>query len=138
MLASALPDRLDGVRAVELGCGLAVPSLVAAARGAEVTAVDWAADAIDLLAENAARNGVAVTGVHADWREFDGDFDLVLAADVLYEARNVGPLAALVPRLAPRGLVALAGRPYEAAFLDLVRFERLAERVVVVTRASAA
>jgi len=32
-LAEALPDRLDGVRVVELGCGLGVPSLVAAARG---------------------------------------------------------------------------------------------------------
>ena len=39
----ALPERLDGLRVLELGCGLGVPSLVAAARGANVTAVDWAA-----------------------------------------------------------------------------------------------
>ena len=32
-LAHALPERLDGVRVVELGAGLGVPSLVAAARG---------------------------------------------------------------------------------------------------------
>ena len=37
-LARALPTRLDGLRVVELGCGLGVPSLAAAARGAEVTA----------------------------------------------------------------------------------------------------
>jgi predicted nicotinamide N-methyase len=37
-LAAALPAQLGGVRVVELGCGLGVPSLVAAARGAEVTA----------------------------------------------------------------------------------------------------
>ena len=48
-LAEALPDDLVGLTVVELGCGLGVPSLVAAARGARVTAVDWAADAIDLL-----------------------------------------------------------------------------------------
>jgi hypothetical protein len=76
--------------------------------------------------------------VRADWREFEGAFDLALAADVLYEARNVGPLAALLPRVAPRGLVALAGRPYEAEFLELVAFEHVAERVVAVTRASTA
>jgi predicted nicotinamide N-methyase len=137
-LAAALPGRLDGARVVELGCGLAVPSLVAAARGADVTAVDWAAAAIELLAETAAANGVAVTGVRADWRAFEGEFDLALAADVLYEARNVGPLAALLPRVAPRALVALAGRPYEAEFLALVAFERVSERVVSVTRASTA
>src|SRR5213082_821919 len=65
-LAHALPEDLEGVRVVELGCGLGVPALVAAARGAEVTAVDWAAEAIALLRENAARNHVALDAVHAD------------------------------------------------------------------------
>src|SRR5207253_8603444 len=59
-LAQALPARLDGVRVIELGCGLGVPSLVAAARGARVTAVDWAAGAIALLRANAAAYGLAV------------------------------------------------------------------------------
>jgi predicted nicotinamide N-methyase len=119
-LAHALPDDLAGVRVVELGCGLGVPSLVAAARGAEVTAVDWAGDAIDLLRENAERNGLTLEAVRADWRSFDGPFDLALAADVLYEARNVEPLAELVLRLAPQALVGLAGRPYEREFLERV------------------
>jgi predicted nicotinamide N-methyase len=116
-LARALPRRLEGVGVVELGCGLGVPSLVAAARGAHVTATDWADDAIELLRENAARNGVAVDARAVDWREVDGRFDLVLAADVLYEHRNVEPLLELLPRLAPEALVALAGRPYEDEFL---------------------
>jgi predicted nicotinamide N-methyase len=120
-LAHELPERLDGARVVELGCGLGVPSLVAAARGAQVTAVDWAADAIALLRENAARNKVSVDAVHADWRRFDGSFDLALAADVLYEARNVEPLARLLSRIAPLSLVGLAGRPYEREFLERVR-----------------
>ena len=119
-LAEALPEHLDRVRVVELGCGLGVPSLVAAARGAEVIAVDWAEDAIALLQENAARNGLELEAVRADWRAFDGTFDLALAADVLYEARNVDPLAELVLRLAPQALVGLAGRPYEREFLERV------------------
>jgi predicted nicotinamide N-methyase len=133
-LARALPEDLGGVRVVELGCGLGVPSLVAAARGARVTAVDWAKDAIELLCENAARNGLELHAVHADWRTFEGEFDLALAADVLYEARNVGPLAALLPRLAPEALVALAGRPHEPAFLARVPHEGVAARIVRVTR----
>src|SRR5215213_7571289 len=48
-LARVLPAELEGVRVVDVGCGLGVPSLVAAARSARVTATDWAADAIDLL-----------------------------------------------------------------------------------------
>jgi predicted nicotinamide N-methyase len=118
-LAEALPE-VAGLRVVELGCGLGVPSLVAAARGATVTAVDWAADAIALLRENAARNGLELEAVRADWRSFEGSFDLALAADVLYEERNVEPLVELMLRLAPRALVGLAGRPYEREFLERV------------------
>jgi predicted nicotinamide N-methyase len=132
-LAEALPLDLAGHRVVELGCGLGVPSLLAAARGADVTAVDWAEDAIALLRENAASNGVTLAAVRADWRSFEGAYDLALAADVLYEARNVEPLARLLPQLAPEALVALAGRPYEADFLRRVDTEPVAARVVRVT-----
>ena len=131
-LARALPPELAGLRIVELGCGLGVPSLVAAARGAHVTAVDWAAEAVSLLRDNAARNDVSLEIVHADWRTFDGSYDLALAADVLYEARNVEPLAELLPRLAPEALVALAGRPYEDDFLQRVQSDPVAERVIRV------
>ena len=117
-LANALPERLDGLRVVELGCGLGVPALVAAAHGADVTAVDWAADAIELLRRNAERNDLALTAVQADWRSFEGTFDLVLAADVLYEARNVEPLLSLLPRLADDVLLAEPGRPHAAQFFD--------------------
>jgi predicted nicotinamide N-methyase len=132
-LAEALPARLDGCRVVELGCGLGVPSLIAAARGAEVTATDWADDAIALLRENAARNRLEVRAEVRDWREPWADrFDIALAADVLYEQRNVEPLAALLPALAPEVLLALAGRPYEADFLARVRADEVAPRVMRV------
>src|SRR5215211_7179034 len=100
-LARALPARLDGVRVAEVGCGLGIPSLVAAARGANVTATDWAPQAIALLRTNAARNDLVLDARVADWRELRGDFDLVLAADVLYERRNVQPLVEALRRLAP-------------------------------------
>jgi len=135
-LASSLPD-VAGLRVVELGCGLGVPSLVAAARGAEVTATDWAADAIDLLRDNAARNGLTLHAEVRDWREqWDERFDLTLAADVLYEQRNVEPLVARLRELAPRALVGLAGRPYEAEFLRMAGpCTEVAGRVVLLTPA---
>jgi predicted nicotinamide N-methyase len=133
-LARALPERLDGLRVVEVGCGLGIPSLVATARSARVTATDWAPEAIDLLRVNAARNGLVVDVRVVDWRNLYGDFDLALAADVLYEYRNVDPLLAALPRLAPDALVALAGRPYEAEFLRRVDTEPVAERIVRIRR----
>jgi predicted nicotinamide N-methyase len=132
-LARALPERLDGVRAVDLGCGLGIPALTAAARGAETTAVDWAGDAVALLRENAARNGIELDAVRSDWRSFSGSFDLVLAADLLYERRNVDALLDLLPRLAPLVLLAEPGRPQSAEFFRRAaadwRIEELGDRV---------
>jgi hypothetical protein len=67
-----------------------------------------------------------------DWRvAWEERFDLALAADVLYELRNVEPVLARLRELAPVALVALAGRPYEAGFLRLAgEAEEVAPRVV--------
>jgi len=140
-LARALPVRLEGSRVVELGCGLGIPSLVAAQRGADVVAVDWAEEAGALLHRNSLRNGVSLTIVVADWRSFSGGtFDVALAADVLYEQRNVHPLLDLLPRIAPEVLLATAGRPYEQEFLRRARgpwlVDEVAERVHRLTRAA--
>jgi predicted nicotinamide N-methyase len=139
-----LPMRLDGVAVVELGCGLGIPALVAAARGARVTAIDWASAAIDLLQENALRNRLQLDAAVEDWRSFDssfdGRFDLALAADVLYERRNLEPLLALLPRLAPQLLLAEPGRPAGAEFLrrarDTWEVVEVSDRVYQLTRTS--
>jgi predicted nicotinamide N-methyase len=132
-LARALPDRLDGLRVVELGTGLGVPALVAASRGAAVTAIDWAPDAVQLLRENAARNGIVLQALHADWRAFTGRFDLALGADLLYELRNVEALLEVLPSLAPEVLLAEPGRTHAAAFFARARarwdVEDLGDRV---------
>ncbi|HUK96282.1 MAG TPA: methyltransferase domain-containing protein [Gaiellaceae bacterium] len=135
-LLEALPDALDGVRVLELGCGLGLPSLVAAGRGADVTAVDWAEDAVELMRRNAARNGLALVCEVHDWRQpTTSTFDLAIAADVLYEQRSVEPVLARLREAAPEALVGLAGRPYEAEFLRLAApVEHVAERVVRLRR----
>ncbi|HVU77392.1 MAG TPA: methyltransferase domain-containing protein [Gaiellaceae bacterium] len=132
-LAEALPA-VRGLRVVELGCGLGVTALVAAAKGAEVTATDWAPEAIDLLRGNAARNGIDLRAEVRDWREpWAERFDVALAADVLYERRNVEPLLERLEELAPTAFVGLAKRPYEQEFLRLApRVSEIAPRVVRV------
>ena len=122
---AALLDLRD-TRILELGCGLGVPSLVAARLGADVVATDWSPDAVALLGRNAARNRVRLDAVTADWRDSDalaarGPFGLVLAADVLYEARNAAPILVLLATLGAPATIADPGRRHAAAFLDAVR-----------------
>ena len=46
-LSEEIAERdVAGLRVLELGCGLALPSLAAAVGGAQVLATDWSADAI--------------------------------------------------------------------------------------------
>jgi predicted nicotinamide N-methyase len=114
---------LGGLRVVELGCGLGVPSLVAARRGASVLSTDESAEALELLERNAHENGLALQTARVDWSAprtlvDRGPFDLVLAADVLYERASVGPLLSLIHRLGPQAWIADPGRPAAPAFLE--------------------
>ena len=112
-------------RVLELGSGVALPSLVLLARGAEVLATDWYADALLFARANAERNGLpALATAEVDWRavpEELGRFDTVIAADVLYEMRNAESLSLALPRLvAPGGVavVAVPGRVYRSEFVS--------------------
>jgi predicted nicotinamide N-methyase len=108
---------LRGKRVLELGCGLGVPSLAAARAGADVVATDEEEEAIELLARNADANGLKLGTGAFDFRGDappPGPFDLVIAADVLYEEASVGPLIELLPLLAPAAVVASPDRvPFE-------------------------
>jgi predicted nicotinamide N-methyase len=117
---------LQGLRVVELGCGLAVPSLVAARAGATVLATDACAEALTLVARNATANDVRIETAIVDWTRPDAlvtraPFDVVLAADVLYERSSVAPLLSLLPRLAGQAWLADPGRPAAEAFVEQAR-----------------
>jgi predicted nicotinamide N-methyase len=117
---------LRGLRVVELGCGLAVPSIAAARAGAVVLATDACPEALALAARNAAANGVRVETATVEWARPEellkrAPFDLVLAADVLYERAGVAALLSLLPRLAPEAWLADPGRSAADAFLDQAR-----------------
>jgi len=116
---------LRGARTLELGCGLGLPSVAAALAGGRVLATDWSPEALPFVLENARRNDAHVDVLRCAWERpgplvARGPFDLVLAADVLYERRNVPLLLEILPHLvAPRGAIWLAdpARPPAPAFL---------------------
>ena len=111
-------------RIVELGAGVALPSLALRSLGADPLATDYYADALRFAEANAWRNGLSPlrTGL-LDWRDpaIGGRWGLVVAADVVYEQRNGEALAELLPRILADGgqmLLADPGRMYFGEFRD--------------------
>ena len=121
-LATVLGARdLRGVPVLEIGCGLALPSVVAALGGADVLATDWSPDAVRVAGENARRNGAPIRTAVCSWHEVTIRRPLVIASDVLYERRNADALLDVLPRLvAPGGeaLVSDPGRVAAGAFVE--------------------
>ncbi|HET8626535.1 MAG TPA: methyltransferase [Thermomicrobiales bacterium] len=123
---------LAGQPVLELGCGLGITATAALQAGARLLVTDYSPVALALCRYNALRNaGRAPAALQLNWRQPADDlfrrvaaargFPVVLAADVLYEQRDIAPLLALVPRLLrPGGALWLAepGRLTSRRFLE--------------------
>jgi predicted nicotinamide N-methyase len=128
-----------GKTLLELGCGLGLPSLVAARAGFTVTATDYEETALEGVRYNAERNRIGgLRTLVLDWRNLPDDlgtFDLVVAADVLYETHHPAVLAATILRtLAPSGLGLIAD-PCRAKAAGFAPAARAAGMAVSKTRA---
>jgi len=124
---------------LELGCGLGLPALAAARAGFAVTATDYEEAALAGVRFNAAKNALPALATRVlDWRQPPhdlGQFDHVVAADVLYETHHPQALAQVIAAtLAPggTGLVADPCRLKAAGFPAACRAVGLA---VTKTRA---
>lgn len=116
-----------GKKILELGCGIGLPSVVAAGCGARVLASDWYPEALVFAEHNAARAGVEIETLAADWSapppqlRAEAPFDLIVGADILYEDRNGDALSQLLPELiAPEGEIIVTDprRPNVTALVD--------------------
>jgi predicted nicotinamide N-methyase len=131
---------LEGLRVLELGCGLGLPSIVAALGGAQVLATDWSPEALEVAAANAERNGAVLETALVSWSGPEtllrsAPWELVLGADLLYERRNVDQLLSLLPGLGGEVLLAEPGRPPAARFFDEIELDvtPLGDRVYRLT-----
>ena len=108
-----------GLSLLELGCGLGLPSLVAARQGFRVVASDYELPALEGVAFTAAKNRLPPPDVRVvDWRDPPADlgrFDRVLAADVLYERHHPPSLADVIDLAISDGGFALVADPGRAA-----------------------
>ena len=128
----ASPELLRRQRVIEIGCGLGITAIAAVQAGAELTVTDYAPLSLSLARYNVLAN----TGREPDaaiqfnWRSPSDEFlavtaqgyPVVLAADVLYESRDVEPLLRLLEQVVvPGSLLWLAepGRAVAGRFVDL-------------------
>lgn len=135
LVATAMECR--GQRVVDIGCGLGLAGLAAAARGASVVMMDAVPAAVQFAAANAALNACGASVVQTDLRHpgLRGRFDMCLAADVTYDPALQCALADfLAAHLAPRGTAwcAESVRTFETGFRDAcaARGLRVSEREV--------
>jgi 2-polyprenyl-3-methyl-5-hydroxy-6-metoxy-1,4-benzoquinol methylase len=108
---------LKGKRALVIGCGAGLESVVAAKMGAEVTVLDHSAEALRLTRENCILNGI--DDVHTTrrcWLDRVGiarlrRFEVVLGCDVLYNIGKKEVVNRLLSAALKRGGLALFAEP---------------------------
>jgi predicted nicotinamide N-methyase len=132
-------DITANARILELGCGLAIPSLWLAANGFSVEAADCHPDVPAFLTRNMQLN--ALSGINyreCDWRSEvanDGRYDLIIASDVIYDRDLPSKLASYIDTHLVEGgraIVADPGRPYLQDFVSAMQAKRFDAQTKIV------
>lgn len=88
-------EHLEGVRILELGCGLGLVGIIAARLGAQVTLSDIDDEALSVTRRNLVLNGVdTVETMALDWRDPPQvePYALVIGSDLIYDPMVLEPL----------------------------------------------
>jgi predicted nicotinamide N-methyase len=123
---SAIPPA-KGRQWLELGAGLGVVGVVAAAFHHEITITEYDAHALDFIRANALLNDAAPSAIRRlDWMQPDLDmrFDRIVGSELIYNETHFEALRSLfLSLLKPGGEILLAGEVRETttAFLDLMQ-----------------
>ncbi len=125
-LSTFIADEMavDAKRVIEIGAGVGMVSVVSAWNGASVLATDYSLEALRFARYNALKNRVDLSCERLDWRmvQCQEKFDLLFAADVLYERVNLLPIITAIEKLL---------KPGGAAYISDPR-RRVAEQFVVL------
>jgi predicted nicotinamide N-methyase len=91
---------IAGRKILEVGCGIALASLVLNHRLANITATDHHPEVENFLTENVnLNNGNAIPFIRTGWKDEAsslGRFDLIIGSDLLYERDHVDLLSAFI------------------------------------------
>ncbi|WP_299179594.1 methyltransferase domain-containing protein [uncultured Neptuniibacter sp.] len=103
VLANYLDEyQTESKRILEVGCGMALTSLLLNKQHADITATDYHPEAEKFLERNARLNeDDKIAFERVDWADDDdnlGRFDLIIGSDLLYEDQHIELLAAFIER----------------------------------------
>jgi len=101
VLAHLMSDfQIQGKRILEVGCGIALSSLILNHRKADITATDYHPEAGNFLQENTELNdGPDIPFGRTGWADEDDDlgkFDLIIGSDLLYEQEHAALLSEFI------------------------------------------
>ncbi len=118
-------------RVLEIGCGVGLAGLAAAKVGARVTFSDYEPSALRFAEYNTLANLTphersGISFMQLDWRSIPAlePFDVILAADVVYERRNFFPLVDVLDKLMKKDGLAVftePGRTIGEHFFSMLR-----------------
>lgn len=115
--------QVEGLKILEVGCGIGLASLVLNHRLANITATDYHPEAGGFLNTNALLNGDRVIPfIRASWQDtsiYLGKYDCIIGSDILYERFHVDLLAAFIEKHAADSCSVLLvdpGRGHHAPF----------------------
>ena len=119
-----LEYHVDGKRILEIGCGIALASLILNQRSADITATDYHPETEKFLVYNTGLNGgKTIPFVRTGWANLTNDslgtFDLIIGSDLLYESEHINLLAAFINQHSRRHcevIIVDPGRGFHAKF----------------------
>lgn len=117
------PQYVSGKEVTELGAGLGLPSLVAAAYAASVCCTDVQPEAVDCVQRSAAHLALKnFTAVVHDWRQASGEInaDVLLLSDVNYEPAAFEALTEVIHRFLARGAAVILSTPQRLMAKDFI------------------
>ena len=113
----------EGLRILEVGCGIGLASLVLNHRLMDITATDYHPEAGNFLQKNVKLNeGKKIPFVCTGWGDEDsglGKFDLIIGSDLLYERSHVELLSDFIEQHAKQTcdvIIVDPGRGHHACF----------------------
>lgn len=132
---SEMGATFEGKKVLEIGCGLAAPSLLLEKMHAQVVATDFHPEVPLFLQRNMKHNHCSrIQYVHHNWTDYSeesvnklkalGPFDWIVGSDVLYEKHHPESLAQALVTIAgknARMIIADPMRPYLQLFVDAMK-----------------
>jgi predicted nicotinamide N-methyase len=121
-----------GLSVLEIGCGLALPSLALAKAGFRVTASDFHPDVKAFLEANCQHNAVEVGYLPLDWKARSPGAQVIIGSDLVYDRTQPPALHAYLQNSDwQEAVIADPGRPYWEEFVALAKMSFAAEEFLL-------